>query len=123
MRNNSFKFGMEGKTNIVNLLFFLFIILIIYGSIKLIPAFMNGYKLIDAADELARYPGQLTVDQIKDQIMNKAQGLSIPLDRRNLDVKLLENETQISLEFDIPIEFPGYTYVKHFSKTITYPRF
>ena len=113
----------RGKINWSNLIFFVLLFLIIYVAIKMIPAYVDAYKLIDTVDEIARFPGNMKEKQIKNQIMDKARELNIPLDRRNIEVKLMDTETRISIDFEIKVVFPGYVYKKRFRETKIYPRF
>lgn len=113
----------DGRSTFVNLIIFALIALVIYSAIRIIPAYINAYQLIDYTDEIAKFPGRRTEEAILNEIEDKARELGINLERRNVQIRLTSRETQIRLQFDIEVDILGYKYRKHFDESMTYPRF
>jgi hypothetical protein len=51
--------------------------------------------------------------RILKDILQKAEALDLPVTKKNVTIKRTSKRIKITVEYDIPIEFPGYTYVWH----------
>ncbi len=51
--------------------------------------------------------------RIERAILTKAEQLDLPVTKKDISIKRTSNRIKITVVYDIPIEFPGYTYVWH----------
>jgi len=51
--------------------------------------------------------------RIERAILKKAEQLDLPVTKKDISIKRTSNRIKITVVYDIPIEFPGYTYVWH----------
>ena len=46
-------------------------------------------------------------------ILQKAEALDLPVTKKDVTIKRTSKRIKITVEYDLPIQFPGYTYVWH----------
>jgi len=46
-------------------------------------------------------------------ILQKAEALDLPVTKKDVKIQRMSKRIKITVTYDIPIEFPGYTYVWH----------
>ena len=51
--------------------------------------------------------------RILEAILEKAEALDLPVTKKDVKIKRTSKRIKITVTYDIPIEFPGYTYVWH----------
>jgi len=51
--------------------------------------------------------------RILEAILEKAEALDLPVTKKDVTIKRTSKRIKITVTYDIPIEFPGYTYVWH----------
>lgn len=51
--------------------------------------------------------------RIERAILTKAEQLDLSVTKKDISIKRTSNRIKITVVYDIPIEFPGYTYVWH----------
>ena len=51
--------------------------------------------------------------RIERAIITKAESLDLPVTKKDIKIKRTSNRIKITVGYDVPIEFPGYTYVWH----------
>lgn len=54
-----------------------------------------------------------TDKRIEKSILDKAEELDLPVTKKNVTIKRSSNRIKVTVVYDLPIEFPGYTYVWH----------
>ena len=54
-----------------------------------------------------------TDKRIEKDILDKAEELDLPVTKKNVTIKRSSNRIKVTVVYDLPIEFPGYTYVWH----------
>ena len=97
-----------------------FVVLI---GIKMVPVKYASSQLFDFMDEQAKFAQQSTPDRMKKSILRRARELQLPLDPKRLTVKRSGGRIHIECSYEVPIEFPGYTYVWRFEEEINEPIF
>jgi hypothetical protein len=60
---------------------------------------------------------------MKKALLRKARDLQLPVDPKRLTVSKRGERIRIECSYEVPIEFPGYTYVWHFEEEIDEPIF
>lgn len=111
----------EGKIGCI----FWILVLVVVGMIaaKVIPVKIESAEFYDYMEEQAKFGLQASPEGIKRQIMRKARDLDLPVKSENLTVERVAEEIRIHCEYEIPIEFPGYTYIWKFDEKINRPLF
>jgi len=51
--------------------------------------------------------------RIERAILAKAESLDLPVTKKDIKIKRTSNRIKITVVYEVPIEFPGYTYVWH----------
>ena len=96
---------------------FLVIALICY---KAIPVKLNTAEMYDFMIEQAKF-GTAPAADLKKFIINKAKELELPINDKNLSVERIGDRIRMKTAFEIPLEFPGYTYIWKFDWEIDRP--
>jgi hypothetical protein len=85
---------------------------LVFGAVKIIPLYVTNYEFQDSIESEARfatagYP-QKTPDTIRDDIWKKAQELSIPLDKKDIQITMDQGEVTISADYVVPLDLMIY---------------
>ena len=51
--------------------------------------------------------------RILSEILQKAESLDLPVTKKKVKIKRTSNRIKITVIYDIPLEFPGYTFIWH----------
>lgn len=92
-------------------------------AIKAVPVKYASSQLFGFMDEQAKFAQQAKPDYLKRAILHKARELQIPLDPKRLTVEKRGGRIRIRAAYEVPLEFPGYTYIWHFEEEIDEPIF
>lgn len=111
----------EGKIGCI----FWVLVLLVAGmiAVKVVPVKIQSAEFYDYMEEQAKFGLQATPEGIKQQILQKARDLDLPVKADNLTVQRVAEEIRIHCKYQVPIEFPGYTYVWKFDEKINRPLF
>jgi hypothetical protein len=91
---------------------------------KMIPVKVNSSEMYDYMDELARFSaGKEPPEDIKKKILARASELHLPLQKEDVSVVRDGDRILMSIEYTVPVEFPGYTYNWHFKHELDRPIF
>jgi hypothetical protein len=105
----------------------LWVVLLAIGLLlawKMIPVKVNSAELYDYMDELARFSaGKEPPEEIKKKLLSRARELHLPLDKEHVSVVRDGDRITMSVEYTVPVEFPGYTYNWHFKHELDRPIF
>jgi len=86
----------------------------IFVAYKMIPIKVKAAEIRQVAEDESRSAGQHKDQQIMDTILRKARDNGMPITEENVRIERRSQEIQIDIEYDVPVEFPGYTYNWHF---------
>jgi hypothetical protein len=91
---------------------------LIFGGIKLIPPYFANYQLQDAIESESRfaltgYPKK-TVDDIRDDVYNKAVDLGVPANKDNIEVDVQNGSVSIGMDYSVPIDLKVYQFTLEF---------
>ena len=93
-------------------------------SWKMIPVKVNSAELADYMVEIAQFESaRRPPEELKKMLLNRAGELGIPLAKENVTVVRNGDRIRMSVEYTVPVEFPGYTYNWHFRHEIDRPIF
>jgi len=120
MRRNK-RQGGEGR---VGCLFWLVVLaIVVMVGFKMVPVKYSSAQFFDFMYEQAKYAQKTTPDDMKKTLLRRARQLELPLDPKRLTVKKQGGRILISASYEVPVKFPGYTYVWEFAEEINEPIF
>lgn len=100
----------RGEGRLKAVLYFAFLIIAVFVSFKVLPAYVADYQLKDKMSETARFAivNRYTEDQIKDNIFHTIQDLDIPANRDDVKVANTNHGIEISVNYTVPVDFLVY---------------
>jgi len=114
----------RGEGNLGCILWVLLLAVAVLLAWKLIPVKVNSAELYDYMDELARFSaGKEPPEEIKKKILARANELRLPLDKDHVTVERAGDRIRMSVDYTVPVDFPGYTYMWHFQHELDRPIF
>lgn len=91
---------------------------------KAVPVKVRSAEFYDYMDELSKFSAaRATADGLRKGLMDRAEKLDIPLERKNIEIELSRERVRMKVRYTIPVEFPGYTYNWDFEQEIDRPIF
>lgn len=99
------------------IIYFGILIAAVFMAVKVVPVYVAEYQLKDKITEQARFAivNRLTEDQIKDSIFRTIQDLDIPAKRDDVKVANTNHGIQISVSYNVPVDFLVYQTEINFS--------
>jgi hypothetical protein len=85
----------------------------IFVAYKMVPVKVKAADLKQTITDEAKSAGTHSDDRIHDAIFNKAKELELPVKSEDIKVSRQNSEISVDVEFDVPIDFPGWTYQWH----------
>jgi hypothetical protein len=114
----------RGEGNLGCIVWLLVLGLAVMISWKMIPVKVSSAELFDFMDELARFnAARETPEEIRKKIIGRAGELGITLDKENVSVVKNGDRIRMTVEYTVPVEFPGYTYNWNFHHELDRPVF
>ena len=114
----------RGEGNLGCILWLLALGFAVLVAWKAVPVKLQSTELYDYMDELAKFSAaQVPPDQLKKRILERAAQLQIPLTKDNIRVERNGDRIYMEVEYTIPVEFPGYTYLWNFHQKLDRPIF
>lgn len=114
----------SGEGNLGCILWALALGLAILISWKMIPVKVSSAELADYMVEVAQFQAaQKTPEEIKKIILLRASELNIPLAKENVTIVRAGDRIRMTVDYTIPVQFPGYTYNWHFHHELDRPIF
>jgi hypothetical protein len=85
---------------------------IVFSGFKVIPVYFANYQFQDALESETRfaltgYPKK-SIDDIRNDVWNKAQDLSIPVRKEDIQVNVNNGSVAISLDYSVPVDLAVY---------------
>lgn len=100
----------SSKTNLIITLFIMGSM--IFAAVKVVPVYFANYQFQDAIESESRfaltgYPKK-SIDDIRNDVWQKAQELSIPAEKEDIQVNVTNGSVSISLDYSVPIDLAVY---------------
>lgn len=93
-------------------------------SWKMIPVKVNSAELADYMVDVAQFQSaRKPPEELKALILARADELNIPLAKENVTVVRTGDRIRMTVEYTVPVDFPGYTYNWHFRHELDRPIF
>ncbi len=105
----------RGDVPIGCLLGFLVAVIVALVAIKVIPVIVTVGEFDREVKSLADRANRLdyTDRRIQRDLIYKADELGLPINAKAIWIKRSATRIKVRVTYDLPIEFPGYTYVWH----------
>ena len=114
----------RGEGNLGCIFWLLALAIAVLISWKLIPVKVNSAELADYMVEVAQYQSaNKPPEELKKMLMFRAGELGIPLLKENVSVVKNGDRIRMSVDYTVPVDFPGYTYNWHFRHELDRPIF
>ncbi len=94
-----------------------FLIIVIFVGIKVIPVYVNDYQLDDYVRQQTPYwlTQRARSDAIQKNVLDKAQELGLPVTADNVKVQAPGSLVNVSLDYTVPVDLLVVTLPLHFT--------
>jgi hypothetical protein len=114
----------RGESNLGCIIWLVLLGLAVLISWKMIPVKVNSAELSDYMVEVAQFKSARTPpEDIKKLILVRASELGLPLTKENVTVVRTGDRVRMTVDYTVPVRFPGYTYNWHFRHELDRPIF
>ena len=95
-----------GFLNVTGILLILVVGAILFAAFKLLPPYIDNYRLQDYMESVARNAtyNRMTESDIRSQIMNEVRELGIPIDENDVRIQRSGATVNISIEYMITVD-------------------
>lgn len=90
----------------------------VFAGVKMVPVYFANYQFQDSIESESRfaltgYPKK-SIEDIRDDVWQKAQELSIPVQKEDIQVDMQNGSVSISLDYSVPIDLAVYQFTLEF---------
>jgi hypothetical protein len=90
----------------------------VFAAVKVVPVYFANYQLQDSIESESRfaltgYPTK-SIEDIRDDVWQKAQELSIPVQKDDIRIDVTNKSVSISLDYSVPIDLAVYQLTLNF---------
>jgi Domain of unknown function (DUF4845) len=107
----------RGGSKLNMILTLLILVVMVFAGVKIVPAYFANYQFQDSINTEARFAivNDKGVEQIREDVWNKAQDLSIPLNKKeDIVVSASRSEVSISIDYSVPVDLIIYQFQLQF---------
>jgi uncharacterized protein (UPF0333 family) len=106
-----------GSGRIKAILSILFLIIVIFVGVKVIPVYVNDYELDDYVRQQTPFwlTQRASADAIQKNVLDKAQDLGLPVTADNVKVRAPGSVVNVTLDYTVPVDLIVATLPLHFS--------
>jgi hypothetical protein len=113
----------RGEGNLGCLVGLILLAVAVFIAYKLIPIKANNAELRQVISDEAKSAGTHRDGQIMESILAKAREDKLPVTEDNVKIERANSQITVTVDYTVPVEFPGYTYQWHFHHEVTNPIF
>jgi hypothetical protein len=114
----------RGEGNLGCIFWLLVLVVAVLISWKMIPVKVNSAEFADYMVEVAQFQSaNKAPEELKKLLLFRAGELGIPLTKENVLVVKNGDRIRMSVDYTVPVDFPGYTYNWHFHHELDRPIF
>ena len=95
----------------------------IFVAYKMVPVKVRAAALRGEIVDEAKSAGVRNDEQIRRNIIRTAEANDLPVGRENIEIFRSANTIRVEVSYEVPVEFPGYTYTWQFHHTAENPIF
>lgn len=103
----------RGEGNAGCLVGLIILALAVFIAYKMIPPKIKAADLKQTITDEAKMAGAHGNDVIMKQIMAKAREQKLPLTEDNVKISRSNTDISVEVDYDVPIDFPGKTWMWH----------
>jgi hypothetical protein len=105
----------EGKLKAV--IYAAIFLLIVYSAVKIVPAYVSDFQLVDKMQEQARFAvvNRYSEEQIRENIFKVVKELEIPAKREDIKIFADPSVVRISMNYTVPVDLFFYHLDLHFT--------
>jgi hypothetical protein len=85
----------------------------VFIAYKMIPVKVKAAEIRETVVDEAKSAGTHHDDRIREAIIAKATENGFTITEKDIDIKRTANQIYVTVEYTVPIEFPGYTFQWH----------
>jgi hypothetical protein len=106
----------RGEGNFGCLIGVIVLLIGVFIAWKMIPIKVKAAEVRQTMEDEAKAAGTHSDDQIKKAIVEKGKDDNLPITEDNVKIERTPNNAEIivDVEYDVPVDFPGYKYMWHF---------
>jgi hypothetical protein len=101
----------------------IFLAIGIFIAYKMIPVKVKAAEIRQEVVDEAKSAGTHNDDKIRAAILAKAREDDMPITEDNIKIVRVPNAITVTVDYVVPIEFPGYTYQWHLHHEASNPIF
>jgi hypothetical protein len=110
----------RGGSAVKTLLALLIVGAIVFGVVKIVPAYVNNYELQDSMNTAARFAiaNRQTPDDLRNEIYKKTQDLGITVKKEDIKVTMGDGPqpvVNVTLSYTVPVDLQVYQFELQFS--------
>jgi hypothetical protein len=111
------KRGELGEGKLKAIIYAAIFLLVIYSAVKIVPAYVSDFQLVDKMQEQARFAvvNRYPEEQIRENIYKVVKELEIPAKREDIKVFADASVVKISLNYTVPVDLFFYHLDLHFT--------
>jgi hypothetical protein len=113
----------HGGARIGAIIWILMFVALVIVSKEAIPVKIRTSQLEDFMLELAKFSTREPDEKLQRRILEKAEELQLPVVKDDITVRKANGRVRMRATYEIPLEFPFYTYVWHFDHNVDRPIF
>ena len=91
----------------------IFLAIAVFVAYKMVPVKVKAADLKQTITDEAKSAGTHTDARIREAILAKAKEVQLPVTTDNIKISRANSEITVDVEFDVPIDFPGWPYQWH----------
>ena len=85
----------------------------LFVAYKMVPVKVKAADLRNTVTDEAKMAGAHNDRVIMGQILSKAREQNLPVTEENVKISRSQSEITVDVEYDVPIDFPGKTWMWH----------
>ena len=113
----------HGGARIGTVIWLLVFVVLVVVSKEAIPVKIRTSQLEDFMVELAKFSTRESDEKLQIRILEKADELQLPVVKNDVSVRKAGGRIRMRAQYEIPLEFPFYTYVWRFEHNVDRPIF
>jgi len=113
----------HGGARIGTVIWLLVFVVLVVVSKEAIPVKIRTSQLEDFMVELAKFSTRESDEKLQIRILEKADELQLPVVKNDVSVRKAGGRIRMRAHYEIPLEFPFYTYVWRFEHNVDRPIF
>ncbi len=106
----------RGSSHLKSLFALVVTVAVVYVGFKVVPPYTSNYRLEDSMKTEARFAraNRKSLEDVQKDIYDETQDLGIPVSREDIHVAEVGGLLEVSVEYTVLVNLPGYQLALHF---------